>query len=710
VDAISRFIFAVALLAAFGASPATRPATAVEPGGCVTSECHTNIKSSKVTHGPVAASTCDACHEPVDVTKHTFILARDGADLCTYCHEFNVTAMPVIHKPVKTGECLGCHDPHGGRDRTLTREASMKKLCGRCHDSVVGNHKSLHTPVKLGQCDSCHPPHAAMFSKLLDAVGADLCLACHQDFDRQLAMVSNVHKALDKGCGECHDVHASDQPMQLVKPALELCLGCHEKTRVQLATAKYKHSAATRDDACLTCHTAHGSDTIKLMLDQPIALCMSCHNKEIRVDGKRVIPAVKELADDALHKHGAVKDGQCSGCHGAHGTDQPLLLTKIYSRTLYKPFDVANYELCFTCHDVGLVKQKSTVTLTAFRNGDRNLHWVHIRQDERGRSCYMCHTTHASPNSRNVRTNTPYKLWNMPIRFTKTTTGGTCAPGCHTSWAYDRVDPVPGPTTAPTVVTPVIARVEGNGPAVISLTTLDVQGNEIQVPDVNRPTLLVLLGPQQFGDEGIIKAIANAVPKPGRVQVVLIECGPADEACGDPLPWPIVSDPDREISSELDVHGWPMALVLQSDGLEVARIGGASESLALKLGPYLELAARTVDRAAVERKLATNTVIGEGAARDLLEAQRLISDKKSREALKLLGQAIERHPDSIDLRVATARALIELGHHDDAKNVLKVVLQHSPDLPDAHYLMGLVHEHAGDWQAAAKSYRAAGSK
>jgi predicted CXXCH cytochrome family protein len=710
MNSLTRSIIAATLLAGLGAAPASRPTVAVDPANCVSSDCHPGIKSSKATHGPVAASTCDACHEVVDVAAHTYRLKRDGADLCTYCHEFDVSAMPVIHKPARTGECLGCHDPHGGRDRTLTREASMQQLCGRCHQSLTQGHEFLHTPVKAGQCDSCHPPHAAMFPKLLDAVGTDLCLACHQDFERQLAEVSTVHKALDKGCAECHDVHASDQPMQLNRPTLELCLGCHEKTGSQLVSAKYTHSAATRDRACLTCHTAHGSDIVKLMLDQPIALCMSCHRNEIRVDAKRVIPAVKELADNGMHKHGAVKDGQCSGCHGAHGTDQPLLLTKVYSRTLYKPFDVANYQLCFSCHDVGLVKQKTTATLTAFRNGDRNLHWIHIRQDERGRSCYMCHTTHASANDRNVRATTPYKLWNMPIGFTKTATGGSCTPGCHVSWSYDRITPAPGPTSMPSHVPPsAVARAEGDQPVMISLTAPDECGQAITVPDSTRPAVLLLLSAEQMRDEAIVKAFATSIPDDVPIQVVVVECGPGDNA-PVALRWPIVPDPDRRISADLDVHGWPTALVLQSDGLQVARIGGSPESFAQKLSPYLQLADKTLDRAAVERQLSQHTVVGDGATRDLLTAQRLISDGKSKQAMKVLAEAIERHPDSIPLRIAIARALIALDRHGEAQGVLKVVLDHSPHSSDAHYLMGVIHEHAGDWQAAAQAYRAAGPR
>jgi tetratricopeptide (TPR) repeat protein len=237
-----------------------------------------------------------------------------------------------------------------------------------------------------------------------------------------------------------------------------------------------------------------------------------------------------------------------------------------------------------------------------------------------------------------------------------------------------------------------------------------VTGNAVNVPDPARPTVLVLLNSRQLSDQGLMRAISTAVPEEKRAQVILVECGAESGSAAPASPWPIVPDPDRQISAELDVHGWPTALVLQSDGLEVARIGGASESLALKLGPYLELAAQTLDRAAVERKLTKNTIVGEGATRDLLEAQRLISDRKPAQALKLLDAAIGRDPSSIELRLATARALIELGRHTEAKTVLKVVLDHRQELPDAHYLMGQIYERAGDWEAAAKEYRAAGGR
>ena len=78
------------------AQATSRPTTAVEAKHCVTSDCHANIRASRVVHGPVAVDACDACHELTDAAKHTFKASRDKAELCTYCHEFSVQGLPVI--------------------------------------------------------------------------------------------------------------------------------------------------------------------------------------------------------------------------------------------------------------------------------------------------------------------------------------------------------------------------------------------------------------------------------------------------------------------------------------------------------------------------------------------------------------------------------------------------------------------------------------
>ena len=83
-----------------------------------------------------------------------------------------------------------------------------------------------------------------------------------------------------------------------------------------------------------------------------------------------------------------------------------------------------------------------TQDLTDFRNGDLNLHFMHVNKDPRGRTCRACHETHASNLPKHIREKVPYGSWVLPIQFTKTDTGGSCLPGCHIAKGYDRKTPV----------------------------------------------------------------------------------------------------------------------------------------------------------------------------------------------------------------------------------------------------------------------------
>jgi predicted CXXCH cytochrome family protein len=158
-----------------------------------------------------------------------------------------------------------------------------------------------------------------------------------------------------------------------------------------------------------------------------------------------------EVAQPGFDKHGPIRDGNCSGCHTLHGGQLPRLLKEPYPETFYQPFKVEAYALCFGCHDKQLVLTQQTEGLTRFRNGTRNLHYVHVNKAEKGRSCYACHNTHASRQPAHIRESVPYGNWEIPIRFQVTETGGSCAPGCHRPAAYDRVKPVlpPADTAAP---------------------------------------------------------------------------------------------------------------------------------------------------------------------------------------------------------------------------------------------------------------------
>jgi predicted CXXCH cytochrome family protein len=234
--------------------------------------------------------------------------------------------------------------------------------------------------------------------------------------------------------------------MQLKQPTLNLCESCHKETKQQIATAKFKHSAVERDAACLNCHTPHGGAMAKLTRDDLGKACLACHDKPLVTADKRPVPAVTEVLDKNLSQHGPIRDGNCSGCHALHGSDVSRLLAKPYPETFYAPFKLDDYGLCFTCHDKHLVLQPKTTGLTRFRNGEDNLHFVHVNRPDKGRSCRACHATHASTHEAHVRDSVPYGKWELPINFKPTTTGGSCMPGCHKEAPYDREKAILRPT------------------------------------------------------------------------------------------------------------------------------------------------------------------------------------------------------------------------------------------------------------------------
>jgi predicted CXXCH cytochrome family protein len=423
------------------ASAIARPTVAVAPEGCVTADCHAGVKQFAVLHGPVNVNGCDACHTLSDAAAHTFTLARPKAELCTFCHQVDLAA-PVVHKPLAEGECLSCHNPHGGASPRFTRAKSLREMCTQCHADVAANKKVVHGPVAAGACGSCHSAHTSKLPKLLNASGTDLCFECHAEMKVQMARAKVRHKAVEQDCVTCHDPHASDYRMQIRQPPLELCSSCHETQRKAALDAKSKHPPVVRGDACLTCHTAHGGDLADLLRGEPMSVCLSCHAKPITDDAGVVLAAgLSEVLEPGAIKHGPIRDGNCSGCHNTHGSGVSRLLAKPYPEPFYQPFKLDDYGLCFSCHDQQLVLAEKAGGLTGFRNGDRNLHFVHVNK-QKGRTCRACHSTHASNNELHIRDSVPFGKWQMPIAFAKVETGGSCSPGCHKPYAYDRDNPV----------------------------------------------------------------------------------------------------------------------------------------------------------------------------------------------------------------------------------------------------------------------------
>jgi predicted CXXCH cytochrome family protein len=427
------------------------PTTAIQPKNCVTAECHASVKDYKVLHGPVNVDACDACHELADAQKHTFKFTQDQDKLCAFCHVMDTSGAKVVHQPMKSGECSGCHDPHGGFDTKFLRAKSMTRMCNSCHQDVIGGRKHVHGPVAAGACGACHEPHQADHEQLLIATGKDLCLGCHREMQQQLAEMPFKHEPAEKECQSCHDAHAADYAMIVRAAPLKVCTdACHDDVKQSVFQARHKHSAVTEESACVNCHTPHGGELARLMKARPLDMCLDCHDQPVKGNDGRMVSSIADMTGEAGFKHGPVADGTCGGCHDVHGSNISRLLVDPYPATFYAPFELSDYKLCFECHDQQLVLLRQTEGLTGFRDGQNNLHFVHVNKAKRGRTCRACHKTHVASHEMNVRESVPYGNWELPINFTRTQTGGACAPGCHQELAYDRENAVGMPQTPQT--------------------------------------------------------------------------------------------------------------------------------------------------------------------------------------------------------------------------------------------------------------------
>lgn len=405
---------------------------------CTTEKCHGNkMATMEYVHGPVGAGVCISCHNPHGSFREKQI-ARDDRTLCMVCHmakeeEFS---KKVVHAPVERG-CSTCHEPH---QSPLKFQLKGKKgepvssLCFNCHDRTIFKKKYQHGPVGAGDCIACHNAHASNKQSLLiaDTAGGEVCFQCHAD-RRDSFNLKQVHVPVKENCGQCHDPHSSDHKMQLHKAQNELCRDCHLKKSPKLfqeiKEAKFKHKPVD-EGRCADCHRPHSSNFEPLLDNTMEKLCFKCH---------------LELGDEvaeAEYKHGPVKTGDCAACHSRiHGSTYPKLLGRAFPMNFYDSYSPTKYDLCFGCHNKDIARKKTTTELTNFRDGQYNLHFLHVNR-QKGRTCTACHGAHASTQAKHIREEVPFGAWAYPIEYTKTKNGGTCVVGCHAPKTYDRVKPL----------------------------------------------------------------------------------------------------------------------------------------------------------------------------------------------------------------------------------------------------------------------------
>ncbi|WP_242093913.1 cytochrome c3 family protein [Aestuariivivens sediminicola] len=309
-----------------------------------------------------------------------------------------------------------------------------------CHKRTVKK-DILHGPTAT-DCTICHEPNGKahpvedVSAFTFFAEGAELCYSCHTEIAEQFSL-KYVHKPAKNGeCSECHEVHSSNDPKLVFTQAPDLCFFCHSDFDDNRATATSVHTASYTGEACLQCHSPHASTQRRLLVGNNRELCLSCHNKIIKKEDGALLANIEKHLSESTHEHRALGK-TCTGCHSPHISELELLLKEAFTLGNYVEGIEDNFALCFQCHDTDLLNVETTTIGTEFRQGDRNLHYVHVNK-VKGRNCTNCHDVHAANNSKLIAETVKFGRWDMPLNYIENDNGGTCATGCHKEQHYAR--------------------------------------------------------------------------------------------------------------------------------------------------------------------------------------------------------------------------------------------------------------------------------
>jgi predicted CXXCH cytochrome family protein len=409
---------------------------------CMAGECHEEVGEHQHLHWPDLGGVgeCRKCHVS-DGDLHDFSV-DEAPDLCLECHEAiseRMESADTVHDPAE--DCLDCHAPHGGEVEAMLLEVSgedLMPLCFECHDKPdIISEKYIHGPVEHGACNQCHDPHASPNASLLLASAAELCKGCHEEQAEEVETAENVHDPAEDDCTNCHHPHSGPAPKMLPAAGRELCDECHDDIVEIAETSTVDHAPTTTGDECLSCHSPHASDNASMLLKPQRELCTDCHDEPLQSGDSMLIDMKQWLSANEVW-HEPIRRGECAGCHQPHGSENLRLLKEPFPESFYANFDVETYGLCFSCHQERLATTPQSRTVTGFRDGDRNLHYLHVNKARRGRTCRVCHEMHASRQPMQIRERIPYGKWLMPLNYEKHETGGSCLPGCHKKQVYDR--------------------------------------------------------------------------------------------------------------------------------------------------------------------------------------------------------------------------------------------------------------------------------
>jgi predicted CXXCH cytochrome family protein len=264
------------------------------------------------------------------------------------------------------------------------------------------------------------------------------CTDCHSE----LIEKGTKHPPATESCETCHDVKIKEHTengtkgLMLVEKVPELCYACHDGLKSILDTIRNVHAAINSEKSCTNCHSPHSTVEKNLLVTEEKKLCLSCHNRDVSANGKKVVN-INKLLTTSKFIHPVLENDGCVVCHQPHGSYYNYLLIGDFPLGNYASAKRDNFAFCWECHVSDLLEVAVTTTATNFRDGAKNLHYIH-RTGKNGRTCITCHNIHASQNEHLIEDKVKFGEWALPIRYKANANGGSCFPGCHSEKSYSR--------------------------------------------------------------------------------------------------------------------------------------------------------------------------------------------------------------------------------------------------------------------------------
>lgn len=307
-----------------------------------------------------------------------------------------------------------------------------------CHEKLLKTN-FIHQPAE-DDCETCHESNSDVHPttpgdefSLIDE-SPQLCFVCHDDLE-PTEDSKFIHPPFEEDCLTCHSPHGSNIKYMLEEDISVLCTTCHDNP-TEIENLKSEHGALIVGNKCVNCHSPHFSSNNFLLKSEEPQLCLSCHNRKITLGEKTVVNIADKISDEETAHPPVVEDG-CSTCHNPHASEYNWLLFDSFPEGHYAEGFKDNYDICLNCHDESAFTNKFTTEDTEFRNGDMNLHFVHVNQ-EKSRSCTNCHDVHGAKNDHLILNKLKFGSWQMKLNYKTTESGGSCYPGCHSGKSYSR--------------------------------------------------------------------------------------------------------------------------------------------------------------------------------------------------------------------------------------------------------------------------------